>query len=57
MDKYTRGKVYRIICNKTGLTYYGSTTQNNLSQRLAEHRSDYKRFKEGKSKKVVHPFK
>jgi hypothetical protein len=34
---YTKSKIYKIVCNETGETYYGSTVQT-LSQRLAKHR-------------------
>ena len=44
MPKYELGKIYKITGG--GLTYIGSTTQP-LSQRLAQHRSNYKLFKQG----------
>ena len=47
MADYTRGKIYRLVCNTTGNQYIGSTTQS-LSQRLGGHKKDYKRFNEGK---------
>ena len=40
---YKTGKIYKIICNKTGLIYIGSTCKQ-LSQRLANHRSNYKQY-------------
>ena len=27
MEKYQKGKIYKIVCNKTGLVYIGSTIQ------------------------------
>ena len=36
MVNYQNGKIYKIICDETGFTYYGSTTQS-LSRRKAEH--------------------
>ena len=45
MPNYLNGKIYRIICNKTGLQYIGSTTIP-LTSRLSQHR---KKFKEGQS--------
>lgn len=27
MNKYENGKIYRLVCNITGLNYYGSTCQ------------------------------
>jgi hypothetical protein len=35
-NKYQRGKIYKLVCNKTGLTYYGSTIQT-LKKRLWAH--------------------
>jgi hypothetical protein len=43
MPDYKNGKIYRIVCNVTGLTYVGSTTRT-LAQRLCNHRTDYKRY-------------
>lgn len=37
MPDYQKGKIYKILCNITGLTYYGSTTQA-LSVRMGGHR-------------------
>ena len=37
------GKIYKLICNVTGLVYYGSTTES-LKQRLSEHKNKYKRY-------------
>ena len=42
--KYENGKVYKIVCRKTGLIYVGSTTKPLLSQRLAAHRYDYQKY-------------
>nr|WPF46558.1 MAG: hypothetical protein [Lake Baikal virophage 5] len=41
MNKYQNGKIYRLVCNNTGLNYYGSTVQK-LCQRLYEHKRCYK---------------
>jgi hypothetical protein len=43
-NKYVRGKIYKIICNTTGLVYIGSTCKPRLCQRLASHVSNYKSF-------------
>jgi len=40
---YNNAKVYRIICNITGLQYIGSTCRT-LSARLSNHKSAYKRY-------------
>jgi hypothetical protein len=36
MSDYSKGKIYKIKCDTTGLVYIGSTTQK-LSQRIAHH--------------------
>jgi hypothetical protein len=41
MPDYSKSKIYRIVCNETGETYYGSTTQT-LARRLSCHKSDAK---------------
>ena len=42
MVNYDEGKIYKIVCNKTGLIYIGSTTKHYLSDRLGNHRAHYK---------------
>lgn len=44
MPDYSKGKIYRLVCNVTGLQYIGSTIQT-LAQRKTKHVSDYKREK------------
>ena len=46
MPNYSNGKIYKIICNKTGKQYIGSTCVP-LSSRLAQHKSEYKRYLKG----------
>ena len=41
------GKIYKLVCNVTGDTYYGSTIQS-LKRRLQKHKVDYKRYLNGK---------
>ena len=41
MPDYKDSKIYKITCNITGLTYYGSTTQP-ISKRVGQHRADLK---------------
>lgn len=41
MPDYSKGKIYRIVCNETGEQYIGSTTQT-LAHRLAKHRNNAK---------------
>ena len=52
MPKYENGKIYRIICNQTGLQYIGSTTIS-LSARLSQHKKILKDGKSGTSKIVL----
>jgi hypothetical protein len=51
-NKYKNGKIYRIVCNVTGLTYIGSTYQT-LSQRLIEHRGYYRELLKNPDKKNI----
>ena len=43
MPEYSKSKIYKIVCNITGLIYIGSTSQT-LCQRLQEHKRCYKKF-------------
>ena len=40
-------KIYKIVCNETGLTYYGSTTET-LEGRLQKHESRFRKNEGGK---------
>jgi hypothetical protein len=42
MTNYQLGKIYKIVCNTTGLAYYGSTCEPTLARRLAGHVETYK---------------
>tara|TARA_R110001592_G_scaffold340298_1_gene628392 strand:+ start:40 stop:783 length:744 start_codon:yes stop_codon:yes gene_type:complete len=44
---YSKSKIYKIVCDTTGLIYIGSTVET-LCRRLSGHRSDYKRYLKGK---------
>lgn len=46
MPDYSKGKIYRLVCNITGKQYIGSTT-NTFPQRLYGHKSEYNKWKEG----------
>ena len=48
VNKYQRGKIYKIVCNKTNLVYIGSTIEHYLTNRLKRHRLDYKKHLNGK---------
>lgn len=52
MVNYANGKIYRIVCNTTGLQYIGSTTRP-LSERLNEHKQNLKKFLNGKTHYVT----
>lgn len=46
MVNYQDGKIYKIIDNTNNNVYVGSTCKN-LSSRLADHRTSYKRYLKG----------
>lgn len=46
-NRYSKGKVYKIVCNTTGLQYIGSTCEPTLARRLAEHKKQYVRYLKG----------
>lgn len=46
-----KGIIYKIVCNETGEVYYGSTTNKYLCNRMAQHKSSFKRFQNG-----THPY-
>ena len=46
LSKYSQGKIYKICDNTYSMTYYGSTIQP-LCKRMSEHRSRYRRYKNG----------
>ena len=48
MVNYENGKIYKLVCNKTGLVYVGSTCQRLLCKRLSGHVDAFKRWKNGK---------
>lgn len=52
-DKYKRGKIYKIVCNKTGLQYVGSTCEPTLSRRLAVHKNDYNNYLNKKRRNIT----
>ena len=52
MPDYKDSKIYKITCNITGLTYYGSTTQR-ISKRMGEHRCNFKKNRGGCKSKLV----
>ena len=46
-NNYSRGKIYKIVCQTTNNQYIGSTTEPTLARRLAGHNCDFKRWKKG----------
>jgi hypothetical protein len=48
MVNYANSKVYKIWSTQGNKIYIGSTTKQYLSQRMDAHRSQYKRWKDGK---------
>lgn len=50
MPDYSLGKIYKIVGN--GKVYVGSSTRPLLSQRLARHKSEYKRWLDNKTNYV-----
>ena len=53
MPDYSLGKVYKIICHKTGLVYIGSTCEPTLARRLAKHRRSYKLYLKDKQNYIT----
>jgi len=51
MPEYKNGKIYCVRSHKTDLVYVGSTTQP-LSKRMADHRSNFKRFNKDQKKYI-----
>jgi len=48
MNRYHRGKIYKIVDNTNDQVYVGSTCQKQLSQRLNDHVRHYKDYLNGK---------
>jgi hypothetical protein len=48
MVNYELGKIYKIVCNETGLIYIGSTSPKYLTTRLEGHKRKYKCYLNGK---------
>ena len=50
---YSKGKIYKIVCDTTKLVYIGSTCQEYLCKRLAAHRRGFVTWKEGRTSFVT----
>lgn len=48
MVEYKNGRIYKLVCNTTGLVYIGSTTRP-LYKRKNSHLSHYNQWKKGNS--------
>jgi hypothetical protein len=44
MNLYQNGKIYKLVCNVTGLVYFGSTREPTLARRLNKHKNAYNIF-------------
>jgi len=56
MVNYGNGKIYKIESHSGDKIYIGSTTKEYLSQRMDNHRGDYKRWKAGIISKKTRSF-
>jgi hypothetical protein len=52
MEDIKIGYIYKIVDNTNDNVYYGSTTTS-LKKRLGDHRTDYKRYLEGKNNYIT----
>lgn len=52
MVNYENGKIYRIVCNKSGKQYIGATTIS-LSARLSQHKKVFRSTKSCLSRDVI----
>lgn len=48
MPDYSFGKIYKLVCKKTGMTYIGSTAEKRLKIRLSKHEEKYRSFLKNK---------
>jgi hypothetical protein len=53
MPDYQKGKIYKIVSPHIDKIYIGSTCKEYLSQRLAAHKGDFKKWQQGKINKVT----
>lgn len=47
VNKYQRGKIYKLICNTTNKCYIGSTCEDRLCKRIQKHKDSYRRYQKG----------
>ena len=53
MPDYQLGKIYKIVCNTTGLIYVGSTCEPILARRLSGHVRNHKKYMNKKGNYVT----
>ena len=51
-SKYSNGKIYKIVDNKSDMIYIGSTCKS-LEERLKAHETDLKKFKKGQKNYIT----
>lgn len=52
-NKYTNGKIYKIISDSTDQIYIGSTCEPRLCNRMRGHRNNLRRYKDGKTNYIT----
>lgn len=57
MVNYENAKIYKIVCNSTGLVYIGSTTEPTLAHRLSKHIANYKFWLRDNSRNYTSSFR
>ena len=57
VNKYARGKVYKIISNNIPDVYIGSTCEPTLAKRLAKHKDGFKRWKKDSANTYASSYK
>jgi hypothetical protein len=55
-NKYSRGKIYKIVSDSCDEIYIGSTCEPTLARRLAKHRGHYNEYKNGTRNKCMSSF-
>ena len=56
VNKYQQGKIYKLISSETDKIYIGSTCKKYLSQRLQDHKTDYKKWKKNREYRKITSF-
>lgn len=54
MVNYDQGKIYKIVCNISGLQYIRNTCEPTLARGLAKHIDNYKSFLKEKRRYIYH---